>query len=206
PKYDPLPGLSKALTGIAIAAKDLEIKLEMPADYEQKEIAGATATLTVDIRDAREKAVPALDDEFAKDTGEAETLAELRDKSRKGLEKLAFDRANRDTREGLIKELVKKNPIPVAPALIERGIDSQIQRARMSLAMQGVDIDKAGVDLKGMRERLRDGAAEEIRGQLLLEALADQENITVADADGDAKIAELGQMQNKRPAKRRADV
>ncbi len=158
------------------------------------------------MKDAREKVLPELDDDFAKDTGEADTLADLRVKVRAVLEKHAFDRANRDTRETLLKELIKRNPLPVAPALIERGIDSQIHRARMSLAMSGVDIDKSGVDLTGMRDKLRDGAADEIRGQLLLEALADKENLTVTDADIDAKVAELATAQNKRPNKVKGEL
>src|SRR5262249_52640433 len=112
----------------------------------------------------------------------------------------------REVREAVLKELIKENPVPVAPALVERGIDSQIQRARLSFAMQGVDLDKTGVDLTAMRSKLRDGASEEVRGQLLLEALADREKIEVTDADVDARVAELAQAQGKRPAKVKADM
>src|SRR5262249_7064117 len=201
-----LPGLAAALTGIPIDAKDHELTLEMPAEHEHAEVAGKTAKLTVSIKDAREKVVPALDDEFAKDTGEADTLDELRGKLRATLEKVAHERAERDMREGLIKELVAKNPTEVAPALIERGIDSQIQRPRRSLAMQGVDLEQTGVDLAGMRDRLRAGAADEIRGQLLLEAVADKEGIEITDADVDAKIHELALAQGKRPAKVKGEM
>jgi trigger factor len=206
PAHEPLPGLAAALTGIPIDSKDHEITLEMPAEHEHKEIAGQTAKLLVTVKDAREKVVPNLDDEFAKDTGEADTLADLRENVRKDLAKRAGERADRDMREGLVKELVKKNPLQVAPALIERGIDSQIQRAKLSLAMQGVDLEQAGVDLSSMRDRLRDGAADEIRGQLLLEAIADKEKVEVTDEDVDKKIAELAAAQGKRPAKVKGEM
>jgi trigger factor len=206
PAHEPLPGLAAALVGVATDAKDLELTLEMPAEHEHKEIAGKTAKLTVTVKDAREKIVPGLDDEFAKDTGEADTLDELRGKLRADLEKRARERADRDMREGLVKELVKRNPLQVANTLVERGIDSQIQRARLSLAMQGVDIEQAGVDLQGMRERLRDGAAEEIRGQLLLEAIAEKEGVQVSDEDVDQKIVELAAAQGKRPAKVKGEM
>jgi len=204
--HEPLPGLAAALTGIPIDAKDHPITLEMPAEHEHKEIAGKTAVLQITVKDAREKVVPQLDDEFAKDTGEADTLDELRGKVRGELEKRAGERADREVRELLVKELVKKNPLQVANALVERGIDSQIQRARLSLAMQGVDLDQAGVDLQGMRDRLRDGAAEEIRGQLLLEAIADKENLQVTDDDVEKKIAELAAAQGKRPSKVKGEM
>jgi trigger factor len=206
PKHEPLPGLAAALTGVPIDAKDLEINLDMPADSNVKEIAGQKAALVISIKDAREKVIPALDDEFAKDTGEADTLDELRGKLREGLEKAARDRADRDAREVILKELIKRNPVPVANALVERGIDNQIKRARISLAMQGLDMDQAGVDMDGMRERLRDGAADEIRGQLLLEEIADKEKIEISDGELDAKIAELAASQQKRPQKVRADM
>lgn len=205
-RREPLPGLTAALVGLPIDAKDHELKLEFPADAAHPEIAGKAAELKITVRDAREKVVPQLDDEFAKDTGEADTLDELRGKLRGQLEKLAGSRADRDMKESLVKALVAKNPTPVAPALVERGIDSQIERARLSLAMQGVDLDKAGVDLRGMRERLRDGAADEIRGQLLLEAVADQQKLEVTDADVEAKIAELAAAQGKRPGKVKAEM
>jgi trigger factor len=205
-RTEPLPGLAAALVGLPLDAKDHALTLEIPADHEHKEIAGKTANLTVTIRDARKKVVPDLDDEFAKDTGEADSLDELRGKLRQALEKAAGSRAERDTKDGLLKELIKRNPTHVAASLVERGIDSQIERARMTLAMQGVDITKTGVDLSSMRDRIREGAADEIRGQLLLEAVADKESLEITDEEIDAKVAELAAQQNKRPAKLKADM
>jgi trigger factor len=205
PTREPLPGLAAALVGLPTDAKDHPLTLQLP-EGDQAEVSGKTAELVLTVKDARVKKVPELDDEFAKDTGEADTLDELKGKLRAQLEKLAAGRADRDMREALIKELVAKNPTHVAPALVERGIDSQIERARLSLAMQGVDLAQTGVDLRGMRDRLRDGAADEIRGQLLLEALADAQQLEVSDADVEAKIAELAAAQGKRPAKVKADM
>jgi trigger factor len=205
-RLEPLPGLAKALTGVPLDATELPLQLEIPADDEHKEVAGKVAEISVTIKDAREKVVPTLDDEFAKDTGEADTLDELRAKLRRQLEKVARDRAEREMREELLKQLIAKNPIEVAPALVERGIDSQLQRAKLSLAMQGVDLEQTGVDLQGMRERLRSGAADEIRGQLLLEALADEHKIEVTDADVDAKVAELAAAQGKRASKVKGEM
>jgi trigger factor len=202
---EPLPGLAAALVGLPVDAIGHAVTLQLP-ESEHPETSGKTAELAVTVKDARIKKVPELDDEFAKDTGEADTLDELKGKLRAQLEKLAAGRADRDMKETLLKELVARNPTPIAPALVERGIDSQIERARLSLAMQGVDLDRTGVDLRSMRDRLRDGAADEIRGQLLLEAIADQEKIEVTDADVDGKIAELAAAQGKRAAKVKAEM
>lgn len=204
--HEPLPGLAARLIGLPFDTADQEIVLEIPADVAEKELAGKTATLTLTIKEAREKVVPALDDEFAKDTGEADTLAELKVKIRETLRKEAEERSGREVKDALLKELIKKNPLPVAPALVERGIDSQLERARMSLAMQGIDVEKAGVDLQGMRENLRDSAADEVRGQLLLDAIADKENIEVAEADVDARVAELAALREKPVHKMKAEL
>src|SRR5262249_10052894 len=137
-QHEPLPGLVAALVGLPIDAKDRAITLNFADDAEQAEIRGKTAELTVSFGDVRQKVLPSRDDDFAKDTGEADTLDELRQKTRELLEKHAASRADRDMREALVKELVKANPVEVAPSLVERGIDNQIQRARLSFAMQGV--------------------------------------------------------------------
>ncbi len=192
-----LPGLLGALTGIPLAAQDHLIELTIPADAPQKELAGKTATLRVTIKEAREKVVPDLDDEFAKDTGEAESLDELSTKTRAELETQSASQTNDEVRQGVLKDLVAKNPVPLAPALIERGIDSQMERLRMSLAMQGVDMKRAGVNLESMRERMREAAADEIRGQMLLDAIADKEGVELAEADVEAKIAELAALKEK---------
>jgi trigger factor len=205
-QHEPLPGLIAALTGVSIKAQDLDIQLDIPADTPQKEIAGQKAELKATIRDARQKLVPALDDEFAKDTGEADTLGELRAKVRAELEKQRREQHEREARDQVLKALVGANPIPLAPALIERGIDSQLARARLSLAMQGIDMEKAGIDMSGMRDRLRDSAADEIRGQLLLEAIADREQLAVTDEELDARVAEMAAAQEKTPHKLKAEL
>jgi trigger factor len=203
---EPLPGLAEALVGIPFDAKDKPVKLTFAADHPVKEIAGQTAELTVTVKDSREKAVPALDDEFAKDTGLAETLAGLKDKLREELTKNKQAESEREMRAGVLKAFVAANEIPVAPALIERGVDAQLERARMSLAMQGLDIEKSGVDLRGLRDKLREPAVEEVRGQLLLEALAEREKIEISETDVDAKIVELSEQRGKPPGKLKAEM
>jgi trigger factor len=204
--HEPLPGLTAALMGLALDAKDHPITLDIAADHSQKELAGRKAELKVTVKDAREKIVPALDDEFAKDTGEADTLAELKDKLRAQILEGKQKDAEREARAGVLKALVAANQIPVAPALVERAMDSQIERARMSLMMQGIDMDKSGVDVRGLREKMRDSGLEEVRGQLLLEAIAEQEKLEVSDGEVDAKVTELAKQREKPPGKLKAEM
>jgi trigger factor len=205
PDHEPLPGLAKALAGVALDAKDLVLDLPVPEDWHEKEVAGKTAKLTITIKDAREKEIPTLDDEFAKEMGEA-SLGDLRAKMREGLEKKAREGAERQLRDALLKDLVSRNPLELPPSLVERGIDSQIARAQLSLAMQGIELDKGVVGSDEMRERLRTGAADELRGYFLLDAIADKNSIEVTDADVDARVAEMAAAQGKAPARLKAEL
>jgi trigger factor len=150
PERAPLPGLAQALVGAPIKADKHEVTFVLPSKEEQADVAaelsGAKAALKITIKEAREKQMPALDDEFAKDTGEADTLAELREKTRVKL--LAEDekQAREDVKKDLIKELLKRNPFVVAPALVERQLDVAIQRARLQMAMRGIDYRSANLD------------------------------------------------------------
>jgi trigger factor len=204
--HDPLPGLTAALRGVKLDAKDVPVRLEFPADHAHKELAGKTAELRVTVKDAREKLVPALDDEFAKDTGEAETLDGLKAKLRERLEASAKKDADREGRASVLKAFVAANQVPVAPALVERAIDAQLERARYQFAVQGIDLDKSGLDVRQLRERLREPALEEVRGQLLLEAVADAEKIEVTEPELDERVAELAAQRGKPPGKVKAEM
>ena len=206
PELDPLPGLASRLVGVPLDAADLKLEWTIAEDEPQKEIAGQVAKFTVKVLEAREKQVPALDDEFAKDTGEADTIVELKAKTRAKLEAAAQKQSEREGRENVLKALIAKHQIPVAPALVERGVDVQLQRARMSFAMQGMDLEKAGIDLTAMREKMREPALEEVRGQLLLEALADANEISISDADVTTRLTEMAAQRDKPVHKLRAEM
>ena len=89
----------------------------------------------------------------------------------------------------LVKELVKRNEFPVAPALVDRYAQLIVNRAKQQLMMMGIDVE--GVDDAKMREEMRGEAEEEARGSILVQAIAEREGITVSDADLQKRIAEL---------------
>src|SRR5262249_20315368 len=154
PTREPIPGIRKALVGLPVTASQHAVTFVLPSKEENPdiaaELAGAKAALKVSVKEAREKQMPALDDEFAKDTGEADTLAELRDKVRAKL--LAEDQkqAREELKGDLVKELLKRNSFVVAPALVERQLDVMLQRSRLQLAMRGIDYRSAGLDEQRM--------------------------------------------------------
>lgn len=203
------PGLAQALTGISAAEKELELELEVPVhkhahdepcpgpDAEQKE----KARLLVTIRDIKQKMTPALDDDFAKDTGEAETLEELKAVYRKRLLEEDEKMARREAQDRLIKEIAKRNHVPVAPALVEREIDRMLSFQAM---LMGVDV-KLFKTNQNVRDSIRSTAEEMVKRSLILDAVSRQEQVEVNDAELDQKLEEIASERGQNAAKIRAD-
>lgn len=200
---EPLPGIRQALLGIPLDTKDKKIELQVPDDYKDESTRGRKAELTVTILEARAKDVPELDDEFAKDTGKADTLDGLKAALRKELEDKEQEVIDREAREGVLREVIKKNQIPVASSLVERAVEMQYQRLRQMLGMKP-ERGTAGLT-DDLKEKMRPAGADEVRGQLLLEAIADKENIAVTDDELSKHIEETAKARNTAPAKLRAE-
>ncbi|HLL22024.1 MAG TPA: trigger factor [Kofleriaceae bacterium] len=202
---EPLPGMRDALLGIPLDTKDKKIEITIPDDYKDESIRGRKAELTLTILEVRAKDVPALDDEFAKDTGKADTLDGLKAALRADLEAKENETIDREAREGVLRELIKKNQIPVASSLVERAVEMQYQRLRQMLGMKPDRNNPTAGLTDDLREKLRPAGADEVRGQLLLEAIADKENISVSDDEITKHIEETAKARNVAPAKLRAE-
>jgi trigger factor len=202
---EPLPGLRDALMGMPLDTKDKQIEIDVPEDYKDESVRGRKAVLNVTILEARAKDVPELDDEFAKDTGKSDTLDGLRKALREELEGKEREVIDREAREGVLRELIKKNQIPVAGSLVERAVEMQYQRLRQMLGMKPERNNPTAGLTDELRDKLRPAGADEVRGQLLLEAIADKENIAVTDDELGKHIEETAKARNVAPAKLRAE-
>jgi trigger factor len=200
----PLPGLASRLRGKPIGGEPIEVDYTLGGEGVMPELAGKQVHLHVTIKEVREKKVPALDDEMAKDTGEAETLDGLRTKVRERLLEQDERRIKNEMTRALIKELIKRNEFAVAPALVDRYAQLLVNRAKQQLQMMGVDAE--GVDDARMREEVRGEAEEEARGSILIQAIAEREGITATDADVQKRVAELAAARNENPKQLRAEL
>jgi trigger factor len=149
--------------------------------------------------------VPELDDEFAKDTGKADTLDGLKAALRKELEDKEQETIDREAREAVLREVIKKNQIPVAGSLVERSVELQYQRLRQMLGMKPDRNNPTAGLTDDLREKMRPAGADEVRGQLILEAIADKEGLTVTDEELGKHIEETAKGRNMAPAKLRAE-
>jgi len=200
----PLPGLASRLRGKPIGGEPIEVAYTLPGEGIAAELTGKAVHLHVTIKEAREKQVPALDDELAKDTGEAETLDGLREKIRGRLLESERQTIQRELGQALIKELVKRNEFPIAPALVDRYAQMMVSRAKQQLARMGIDVE--AIDDDRMRVEMRSEAEQEARGAILVQAIAEREGITVGDADLQKRLAELAASRGENAKQLRAEL
>jgi trigger factor len=153
-----VPGLAERLRGIPVDAQGLEIKYQVPAESPVKSLAGQEVSLRISIKEVRSRKVPALDDELAKDSGEADTLADLRTKVRGKLVEAEDQRIKREMSVAMIKEIVKVNPFDVAPSLIDRYAEDMVMRTKSQLRMMGIDVEAGGFNEVEMLKEVRSDA------------------------------------------------
>jgi len=201
-----LPGLAERLRSVPIDAQGMEVKYQVPADSPAKSLAGKEVSLRVTVKEARSRKVPALDDELAKDTGEADTLAELRNKVRERLLEGETQRVKRDMAAALVKEIVKINPFEVAPSLVDRFAEDMVYRAKAQLAMMGIDVEAGGFDDQSMLKEVRPEAEAEAKGNILVHAIGEREGIEASEGDVQKRIAELASARGESPKKLRAEL
>ena len=177
-----------------------------PGDYPDPKLQGKTYSYTVEILGIKEKKRPELNDEFAKDVSEAQTVEELRKKMRENLEAVRSQRLNEQTREKLLAKLVESHEFPVPQALVEHQMDSRLERTVRSLASQGVDPRAVNVDWVSLRSRQKDRAVEDVKAELLLDRIATAENIDVTEEDVEKQVAAMAQRSGESVTAVRANL
>ena len=166
-----------------------------PDDYPDPKLAGKTYNYSVELQGIKEKKLPELNDEFAKDTageeGGVSTLAELRQKVREKLDAAKEQQREAQAREKILELLVKRHDFPVPQSLVEHQMDVRLERVVRSLAAQGVDPRAVNVDWVSMRRRQHDRAVDDVKAELLLDRIATAEKIEATDEDVEKEIAAL---------------
>jgi trigger factor len=179
-----------ALEGVKVG-ESKDVPYDFPADYRLEQVRGKTASFRITLRALKKEILPELNDDFAKESGIAQSLDELRTKLREDMERAKKAQVENEQREALIKALVERNPFEVPRAMVERAMDSMLRGALQQLQRSGVDPSRLNLDFNRLREEMREKATQEVKGALLLEAIAQKEGIQPSDADVDARIEQL---------------
>ena len=195
---DTVQAFTDALRG-AKPGQELKFEVTYPGDFAQKRLAGKTVGYNVEVRGIRRRVRPELNDAFAKEAGDYESLENLRTKMR---EHLAADKKHRvltDTRNRLLDALVAKYPFPLPEALVQNQIDTRLERGLRALAAQGMRTeDMRKLDFERLREAQRESAVKEVQGTLVLDRIADVENIQVSDEEVERELQVLS-LQTREP-------
>ena len=171
-----------------------------PADYPQKALAGKSLSYRVEVGSIKRKVVAPLDDELAKSVSEFSTLQELRNKLREDLTARALRREELATKQKLMDKLVAAHDFPVPDILVDAQLDRKLERIIHQLVAQGIDPRETQVDWRKIREEGRLDAGKDVRAALILEKIADAENLQVTDEEADEVIREMAQEHHEAPA------
>jgi trigger factor len=188
--------LNEALVGMSPGETRVAHVVVEPAQ-ESPPRAERAVDYTVTLKDLKKKVVPALDDEFAKDLGEWDSLAALRETVRQRLRDAAQRKAEREVKGALVEALVDKASFEIPEALVERHMNARTESAARGLAWQGVDPAKAGMDWKRYREEQREDSVKAAKADILLDEIARREGIQASDAEVDAEISRYAETLKK---------
>ena len=185
---------------------DREFDVVYPADFGDQRLAGKTMHYQVHVKGIKSKTVPDLNDDFAKQMGdEFTTIDELKKRIREGMEHEKQHQAEHKVKDKFVEELVKKYDVAVPSALVEHQIDQRLDRGLRALAAQGLKAEQLKqMDMGRLREGQREAAEREVKASLLLEKIADAENIQVSDDEVDKEVQALAQQMQQAPEAIRA--
>jgi trigger factor len=197
------PGFDEALVGLS-AGDEKSFDVSYPEDYSITELAGTTVRYDVSIKAVRKRVVPELDDEFAKDLGEFDSLDALRTRVRSDLEHEAVHEVDREMRAELLKQLSSRVPFDVPASLLGREIDRRVEEFVRRLIEQQIDPMQTNINWEEFRERQKEAAAEAVKSALVLDEVARRENVVVSNAELEAEVSRYAERTGRTAAVVRA--
>jgi trigger factor len=197
------PGFDEQLLGLEVGAIKSFV-IHYPQDYPIGELANTDVSYTVTVKGLKRRVLPELDDEFAKDLGEFDTLDALKTRIREDLEHEAKHEADRALRADLMKQLAPRVPFEVPTSLVEREIDRRIEEFARRLVDQNVDPRQAGIDWNAFRESQREVARNTVAAALVLDEVTRREQIAVSDDEVEREVATYAERTGRTPAAVRA--
>jgi len=182
------PGFDEHVIGMTIGDTK-SFTITYPIDYSNPDLAGGTVDYTVTLKEIKRRVVPPLDDEFAKDLGEYDSLDTLKTRVRADLEREAAEAAEQQLRNDLLKKLAERVPFEVPSALLDREVDRRLQDFARRLMDQRIDLRQTNIDWNAFREGQREPAGDSVKSAMVLDEIARREQIAVSDEDLDAELA-----------------
>ena len=200
-----IPGFEEQLIGKK-KGEEVEVNVTFPEDYFEESLRGKEALFKVVIHEIKEKELPELDDEFAKDVSEYETLEEYKNSIRERLEKEAKEKEKVELEERIIEKVVESAEIDIPEVMIEHQIEREINEFDYRLRLQGLNIDRylelTNTDMDAFKEEMTPVAKRRVKTELVLEAIAKEENIEVTEEDIDEELERMAKEYKQEDAEK----
>jgi trigger factor len=193
---DTLPAFNEILVGIN-PDETKQVDVTYPDDYGQERLAGKTVSFELTPKFIRKKELPALDDEFARDLGDYQTLDELKDAVRKTIFHEKQYVAQQTAKEELIDKLIERNDFPVPDAYIDKQVENQVRMQLRDLAGRGIDPNTIKLDWEKVKQNQRDKAVRNIKASLLLEKISAREGIHATKDEVDREVQRLARQERE---------
>jgi trigger factor len=193
-----IPGFEDQLVGVK-AGDEKDVEVTFPEEYHAKELAGKPAVFKVKVHEIKEKVVPELDDEFAKDVDdEVETLVELKEKIKNRIEHDKKHQEEHHIQNSVVEKATANAEMDIPEVMVKNEIDRMIREFEQRLQMQGMNLELfyqfTGQDEAALREQMKEEAEQRVRGTLTLEAIAKEENIEPSEEDVNAELERMAEM------------
>ena len=176
----------------------VEVNVTFPENYGKEELNGKPAKFEVTIKEIKVKELPELDDEFAKETSEFDTIAELKADITTKLEAANAERADREFEEAVINAVAENAKVEIPAVMVEKEVDKMVQNLQQRLQYQGLNLEQyfqfTGTDEEKMREYMRENSATKVKVDLVLEAVEKAENIDATEEEIKEKAVEVAKM------------
>lgn len=187
-----IPGFVEGIVGMTLD-ETKDVSVTFPEEYGQEDLAGQPAIFTITLKELKEKELPELDDDFAQEVSEFETLAELRASLEERFQEQAADQTTQNIHEALIEALVANLTAEIPQTLVQKEVDFLVMQTAMQLSGQGIDVNKLLTRelVDGMRQRSRPEAIARLQRTLALGEVAKQESITVEEDAIAERMAEI---------------
>lgn len=204
-----IPGFEDGLIGKK-AGEEVDVNVTFPEDYRAAELAGKAAVFKVKINEVKYKELMPLDDEFAKDVSEFETLEELKEDTRKKLVESNELRAKRQFEDDVMKKVVDNAKVDIPEVMVNKEIDYMMEDISMRLKYQGITLEQyaeyINTTVEKMREDYRNMAYDKVKTALVIEKIGKVENVTASEEEIEAEIEKMAKQYNQEVDKFKSSI
>ena len=191
-----IPGFEDQLIGKS-TGDECDVNVTFPEDYSAKDLAGKAAVFKVKVNEIKEKELPELDDEFASEVSEFDTMAEYREDVKKNLAEKKEKEAKDKKEDAVIEAIVKDSKMEIPDAMIDTNVKNMVNDYARRLQSQGLSLEQyfmfTGLDMDKFQEQMRPGAIKRIESRLILEAIVKAENFEVTDDEYEKELERIAE-------------